>query len=84
MVNVKICGLTRPCDIVAVNIERPDYIGFVFAKSRRKVTLEQAFELRQMLHPDIIPVGVFVNETISRILSVVESGVIDAIQLHGT
>lgn len=83
MVKVKICGLSRPRDIEVVNIEKPDYIGFVFADSRRKVTPQQALELRSKLSPDIIPVGVFAHEPAENILSMVRNGVIDAIQLHG-
>lgn len=83
MAKVKICGLLRLCDIDAVNIEKPEYIGFVFAESRRKVTPQQALELRNRLHPDIIPVGVFVDETTDNIVSLVRNGIIDAVQLHG-
>jgi len=83
MVKVKICGLTRPCDIEAVNESRPEFIGFVFAESRRKVTFQQALDLRRMLRPEIVPVGVFVNETVEKVASVARSGAIEAIQLHG-
>ena len=82
-IKVKICGLTRLCDIDAVNVENPDYIGFVFAESRRKVTPTQATELRSKLAAGIIPVGVFVDETIENILPLVQNGVIEMIQLHG-
>jgi phosphoribosylanthranilate isomerase len=75
--------LTRLCDIDAVNNAKPEYIGFVFAKSRRKVTPTQAAELKRKLSPDIISVGVFVNETPNNILSLVRSGIIEAVQLHG-
>jgi len=84
MVKVKICGLSRPDDIDAVNEEKPDYIGFVFAESRRKVSAQQALKLRKKLSPNIIPVGVFVDETIENILSLTQDGIIDAIQLHGS
>jgi len=83
MTKVKICGLSRPCDIDAVNAASPNYIGFVFAESKRKVTLPQAAELRKALSPGIIPVGVFVDESIENILSVVAAGAIDIVQLHG-
>ena len=83
MVKVKICGLSRMCDIDAVNDARPDYIGFVFAEGRRKVTVPQAVELRKRLSPGIIPVGVFVNEPIDSIVSIVRHGIIEMIQLHG-
>jgi len=80
---VKICGLSRSCDIEAVNIEKPDYIGFVFAESKRKVTPEQAAELKKTLSPEILAVGVFVNEPIENILTLLKNSVIDIIQLHG-
>ena len=81
---VKICGITRPCDIAMANRERPDYIGFVFAASRRRVSPCQAKELRKELDKKILPVGVFVDAEISQILSLVTDGTIDIIQLHGT
>jgi len=81
---IKICGLTRLEDIAIVNTLKPDYIGFVFAKSRRKVTPAQALSFRDALNQSIIPIGVFVNESIETILSVVQSGAIKIIQLHGS
>lgn len=81
---IKLCGLTRPCDIEAVNELKPDYIGFVFAKkSRRYVSPEKAEELKAMLAPGIQAVGVFVNEEPERIVSLLEAGTIDVAQLHG-
>ena len=84
MVKIKICGLTRLCDVDAVNAEKPDYVGFVFANSRRKVTPAQGMELRNKLASGIIPVGVFVNEATKNILPLVQNGVIKMVQLHGT
>ena len=84
MFKIKICGLTRLCDIDAVNIEKPDYIGFVFADSRRRVSPRQAAELRERLEPGIIPVGVFVDERMENIVSLITNGIIDVVQLHGT
>lgn len=80
---IKICGLRRKEDITYVNECLPDYIGFVFAPSRRQITKEQAMDLKQMLNPKIKAVGVFVNEKPEVILDLVKSGVIDVIQLHG-
>lgn len=80
---LKFCGLTRPADIDAANQAHPDYIGFVFAPSRRRVSDVQADQLRARLHPSIRAVGVFVNDRIEHIASLVENGVIDAVQLHG-
>ena len=83
MPKIKICGLTSPDDITAVNTHKPDYIGFVFAKSRRQITPTQAHALRTALHPSITPVGVFVNAPPELILSIIYSGTIEIIQLHG-
>lgn len=81
---IKLCGLTRPCDIEAVNELQPDYIGFVFVKkSRRYVSPEKAKELKAMLAPGIQAVGVFVNEEPEQIVSLLEAGTIDVAQLHG-
>ncbi len=83
MTKIKICGLRREEDVDYVNACRPDYAGFVFAESKRKVTKEQAKHLRSQLEQGIVPVGVFVNETIDTIVELVEEGVIEVIQLHG-
>lgn len=83
MAMIKICGLTRKVDIEAANEARPDYIGFVFARSRRQVDEEQAKALKACLNPSIKAVGVFVNEEMARIIRLCHSGVIDLIQLHG-
>lgn len=83
MSKIKICGIRRMEDIAYVNEEKPDYIGFVFAKSKRRITLEQAIELKSHLNKQILPVGVFVNETVDNILKFVESDAISMIQLHG-
>ena len=80
---LKFCGLTRMQDILAANAARPDYVGFVFADSRRRVTEEQAARLRAQLAPGIQAVGVFVNDEPERIAALVNAGVIDLVQLHG-
>ena len=84
MTRIKLCGLTRPCDIRAANGLKPEYIGFVFAlKSRRYVSPEKARELRAMLDAPIRAVGVFVNETPEKVAGLLNGGVIDLAQLHG-
>ncbi len=80
---IKICGLFRECDIDYVNRACPDYIGFVFAKSKRRVTMEQAATLKQRLSNQIQAVGVFVNEEYTIINEAVKRKVIDMVQLHG-
>jgi len=83
MPKIKICGLFRERDIDFVNEAEPDYIGFVFAQSRRQVSPLQAAALRRRLIKNIIPVGVFVNAPVEDILSLYKDGVIDIAQLHG-
>lgn len=82
-VKLKICGLSRFEDIEAVNIWKPDYIGFVFAKSRRQVTKEQAREYKKALHSSIEAVGVFVNEDPNLVIELLKEEIIDIAQLHG-
>lgn len=84
MTKIKLCGLSRPCDIEAANELKPDYIGFVFApKSKRYVTPEKAMELKSLLAPEIQTVGVFVNEKPENIAKLLQDGIIDIAQLHG-
>ena len=89
MTKIKLCGLTRPEDIEAVNALRaefgsPDYTGFVFAKkSRRYVSPETASLLRSRLDPRVVTVGVFVREPVESVADLYRSGIIGAAQLHG-
>ena len=84
MVKVKICGIRRMEDIDIVNRYRPDYIGFVFADSKRRVSHDLAYELKLNLDSDIISVGVFVDASLNEILKLFEEGVIEMAQLHGS
>lgn len=84
MTKIKLCGLTRPCDIECVNELLPEYIGFVFApKSRRYISPEKAEVLREHLDDRITPVGVFVDEKIEIIADLIKRKIIDIVQLHG-
>lgn len=84
MSKIKICGLSRECDIDFVNAAKPDFIGFVFAeKSKRRVDFDTALKLKNQLDKNIQAVGVFVNNDMNFVLSLVNNGIIDLIQLHG-
>ena len=84
MAKIKICGLSRKCDIEMANQLNIDYIGFVFyKKSKRYVSFEQALELKKYLKSDIKAVGVFVDEPIQNVVSLLENSIIDIAQLHG-
>lgn len=83
MSKVKICGLLRIEDIVAANECMPDYIGFVFAKSRRQIDKDTARNLKSQLDKHISAVGVFVNQELEYIADLFKQGIIDLVQLHG-
>lgn len=80
---LKLCGIRRAEDISYVNAFPPDYIGFVFAKSKRQVSAEQAAALSKGLRAGIQTVGVFVNEPIEHLLQIAERARLDVLQLHG-
>ena len=82
-VKIKVCGLKRFEDIEYVNEAMPDYIGFVFAKSSRKVDFNRAYLLKSQLSAEIKSVGVFVNEDIDFIKKCCDNRIIDMVQLHG-
>lgn len=80
---IKICGLSRPADIEAVNRYHPDYAGFVinFPKSHRSVSPAQIEVFRKSL---CVPaVGVTVNQPLGMVAQWLQRGVIDIAQLHG-
>lgn len=78
---IKLCGIRRALDIEYVNEFLPDYIGFVFAESRRQVNFHQAKSLYNILNKSIKSVGVFVNAPLDSVLEATE--ILDVIQLHG-
>lgn len=80
---IKICGLRRLEDVSYVNNYKPDYVGFVFAKSKRQVTREQAEKLKNALDSTIIRVGVFVNQPVEWIAGLINQDIIQYAQLHG-
>lgn len=83
MIGIKICGLRREEDINYSNLLKPDYVGFVFAKSKRQVDKYKAKELIKKLDKDIKKVGVFLNEDKNKVCEIVKYCNLDIIQLHG-
>ena len=89
---VKMCGISKIETISAVVEAKPDYMGLVFAPSKRQVTVEQAEILVEELHKQCInhydtkvvkTVGVFVNETLDNLVRIADTANLDAVQLHG-
>ncbi|WP_058308815.1 phosphoribosylanthranilate isomerase [Gracilibacillus massiliensis] len=83
MVQVKICGLRNKEAIQAAVEADVDFIGFVFAESKRRVTMEEAVDLAQYVPDQVKKVGVFVNESIETIEEIAEAVGLDYVQLHG-
>lgn len=83
MIEIKICGITNKKEIEYLNRLKPEYVGFVFAVSKRQVTGEQANELSSNLDENIKKVGVFKDNSIDEILEVLGKVALDVIQLHG-
>lgn len=80
---IKICGLRRKEDIGYVNKLKPDYVGFIFAPSKRQVSLHRARDLIRGLDQGIKKVGVFVNESRERVEEIGEACRLDILQFHG-
>jgi phosphoribosylanthranilate isomerase len=82
---IKFCGMRNPEDIETANEIGCDYVGFVFAKkSKRYINEETAAKLKKALSPEIKAVGVFVDEEPQTVARLLNTGVIDTAQLHGT
>lgn len=83
MVYVKICGIKTLEHAETAVQAGVDFIGFVFAPSKREVTPQEALRIAQTIPTSVKKVGVFVNEHIDRISEIVDQVGLDYIQLHG-
>ena len=83
MTKVKICGLSTKEAVKTTVSAGADYIGFVFAPSKRQVTLEQAAELAKIIPSNIRKVGVFVSPSRVELLEAVDKVGLDFVQVHG-
>ena len=83
MTKVKICGLSTKEAVETAVSTRADYIGFVFAPSKRQVTVEQAIELAKFIPSHIQKVGVFVSPNRTELLEAIEQVGLDLVQVHG-
>jgi len=61
-----------------------DYIGFVFAESKRQVSLEQAQELAKRVTGKSKIVGVFVSPSLEDLEQAIGQVSLDMVQIHGT
>ena len=83
MTKVKICGLQQVAHVQAAVNAGADFIGFMFAPSKRRISVEQAIELTQHIPASVKKVGVFVNETAETIQQIAAQVGLDYIQYHG-
>lgn len=83
MTKVKICGLKEKEHVKAAVEAGADAIGFVFAASKREVSIEQARELAKAVPPGVLKIGVFVNPTMQEIETAVREVPLDFVQYHG-
>ena len=83
MTKVKICGLSNIEAVETAVSAGADYIGFVFAPSKRQVTVEQAIELVKFIPSHIQTVGVFVSPSKAELLEAVDKVGLDFVQVHG-
>ena len=83
MTKVKICGLSTKEAVKTAVSAGADYIGFVFALSKRQVTVEQAIELAKFIPSHIQKVGVFVSPSRAELLEAVDKVGLDFAQVHG-
>lgn len=83
MTKVKICGLSTKGAVETAVSAGADYIGFVFAPSKRQVTLEQAAELAKIIPTNVKKVGVFVSPSRAELLEAVDKVGLDFVQVHG-
>lgn len=80
---IKICGITQEKEIPILNALQIDYVGLVFAKSKRQIQKEKAKELMKKLDPIIQVVGVFMDQPLEEVLQIASYCHLNIIQLHG-
>ena len=81
---IKICGMTRKDEVVAVVAAGVDAVGFIFAEeSPRYLQPEKARDIIRLLPPFVDAVGVFVNEEASVVQDIVQYCGLTLVQLHG-
>ena len=81
---IKICGTTSAEDALLAVSLGADALGFIFAESKRQVDVAPVAAIVPQLPEGIIAVGVFRNESASRIAEIVSESGLDGVQLHGS
>lgn len=83
MTKVKICGLKEKVHVHCAVAAGANFLGFVFAPSKRQISIRKACELAQIVPKHVKKVGVFVNPTEDEVKEAFEKVPLDFIQYHG-
>jgi phosphoribosylanthranilate isomerase len=83
MTMVKVCGITNVADARVAAEAGADAVGFIFAESPRRVSVEEARRVSLALPENVLKVGVFVNVPPEEVLRVAREAGLDLAQLHG-
>lgn len=80
---IKVCGIKNQEEVALMNQYPVTYLGFIFAKSKRQVTIEEAAVLRSLVRDNIQVVGVFMNQPLEFVEQAIDRCGLDLVQLHG-
>lgn len=83
MAKVKICGLKEEQHVQAAVEAGASWVGFMFAPSKRQISLERAAQLAKLVPSHVKKVGVFVNPTAEEVSEAVDTVGLDFVQYHG-
>lgn len=83
MAKVKICGLKEEEHVQSAVDAGATWIGFMFAKSKRQISIQRAVELAKLIPSHVKKVGVFVNPTEQEVRAAFETVGLDFVQYHG-
>ena len=81
---IKICGIKTPAEARDVASLDVDFLGAIFAKSKRQVSAQTAREIANIAHAaEKKCVGVFAGQSDCEIMEICEFVPLDAAQIHG-
>ncbi|HOV13053.1 MAG TPA: bifunctional indole-3-glycerol phosphate synthase/phosphoribosylanthranilate isomerase [Spirochaetota bacterium] len=79
---VKICGITNIDDAIYCIEKGVDILGFIFADSKREISIKDAKNILSQIGDKVLKIGVVVDKNIEDVAKLVKDGFLDAIQFH--